>query len=504
MIDPLDSASAALRRRSRRRTEPQIGDTGLRLLAPMWKAVRAQLWIVSVAVVALGATVVLQTLSFAVPSLAGHTTVETATGLIGALATFIFAERVRSTRRLRDFLIALSLGMLSATDLILGAGPTLVNAATGNAWEWIILVNRLLASGVLVGAAFCPDVAIGPERPRLRTIVIAVASALVAIAGALLVGHAHLPSLLGHSGSPASGGYGATRGELLGYLQIAGALLAACAAVGLARHAERDGDQMERSIAGGAAVLAIARFNYFLVPSLSGNSLYAGDVLKLGAYVLILYGCIAEFHALQRKLVQRVATDERRRMARDMHDGLAQELAFIATHSQRLGRSGGDDAATVVHLQAAAERALHDSRTTIAVLTSSEEAPLDVLIARTVQTLRLRFGIEVDLDLEPEVILDAERRNALLRIVHEASINAIRHGKAERLLVRLTDGSDGLSLSIADDGAGFDVQATIGAGTGVGLGLGLTSMQERAEMLGGSLSIASSPGAGTVVEAKLS
>jgi signal transduction histidine kinase len=501
MTDPLDSAPAAPPRLSYRRAQSRIGDTGLRILIPMWKAARGQLWIISVALVALSTTVVLQAFSFTVPTLAGHTTVETATGLIGALATVIFAERVRATHRLRDFLIALSLGVLSATDLILGAGPTLVNAGAGNAWEWIILVNRLLASGVLVGAAFCPEVAV-PTRPRPRTIVIAVASALVAIAGALLAWHAHLPSLLGHSGSPGSGN-GTPRAQPLGYLQICDALLAACAAIGLARHAERNGDRMERSIAAGATVLAIARFNYFLAPSPSGHLLYAGDVLKLGAYVLILYGCIAEYRALQRKLVQRVATDERRRMARDMHDGLAQELAFIATHSQRLGRAGGDDAATVVHLQAAAERALHDSRTTIAVLTSSEEAPLDVLIARTVQTLRLRFGVEVALDLEPDVILDAERRNALLRIVHEASINAIRHGEAEQLLVRLTDDSDGLCLSIADDGGGFDVHAMSRAGAGAGLGLGLTSMQERAEMLGGSLRIASSPGAGTVVEAKL-
>src|ERR1700691_577048 len=395
MTDPLDSApTTALRRLSHRHAGSQIGDAGLRILAPMRKSVGAQLWILSVVLIALSATVVLQALSFAVPSLAGHTTVETATGLIGALATFIFVERVRTTHRLRDFLIALSLGMLSATDLILGAGPTLVNASTGNAWEWIILVNRLLASGVLVAAALCPDVAVRAALPRLKTIVIAAAGALVAIATALLLWRAHLPSLLGN---PGSSGYDTPRAQPLGYLEICGALLAACAAIGLARHAEREGDQMERSIAAGVAVLAIARFNYFLVPSLSANALYAGDVLKLGAYLLILYGCFAEYRALQHKLVQRVATDERRRMARDMHDGLAQELAFIATHSQRLGRSGGDDAATVVHLQAAAEWALHDSRTTIAVLTSSEEAPLDVLIERTAQTLRLRFGVEFDL-----------------------------------------------------------------------------------------------------------
>jgi signal transduction histidine kinase len=486
MTDPADRALALLLHRfSRRNAGPRISN-------PPWAAMRAQLRILAVALLALAATAVLQALSFTVHSLSGHTTVETATGLIGALAAFVFAERARSTRRLRDFLTALSLGMLSATDLILGAGPTLVDASPGNAWKWIILVNRLVASGILIGAAFCPPLDIDRSiRRSPGAIVAAAASVLVAIAGAMLVWRSHLPSLLEPLGSRGSSGYD----HPLSYFQIAGALLAASAAVGLARHAERDADQMEGSIAAGVAVLAIARLNYFLVPSLNSGRLYAGDILKLGAYVLILHGCMAEFRALQRKLAQRVAMDERRRMARDMHDGLAQELAFIATHSQRLGNTG-DDAATVVHLRAAAERALHDSRTTIAVLTSPEEVPLDRLIARTVESFRSRFGVEMDLDLQRDVIVDAERRNALLRIVHEASINAIRHGSAQRILIRLRSGPNGPSLRIADDGSGFDVQAAVNAGGG----LGLTSMQERAEVLGGSLSIASSPGAGAVVE----
>jgi signal transduction histidine kinase len=116
-----------------------------------------------------------------------------------------------------------------------------------------------------------------------------------------------------------------------------------------------------------------------------------------------------------------------------------------------------------------------------------------------VETLRARFGVEVDLDLEHDVIVDAERRNALLRILHEASINAIRHGGARRILVRFRSGPGGPSLRIDDDGCGFDVQGAIGAGAG----LGLISMRERAEMLGGSLSIASSLGTGAVVEVAL-
>jgi len=96
-------------------------------------------------------------------------------------------------------------------------------------------------------------------------------------------------------------------------------------------------------------------------------------------------------------------------------------------------------------------------------------------------------------------VVEAERRNSLLRILHEALTNAIRHGAAGRVLVRLSAGQDGLVLSIADDGCGFDVGSAITPGGG----LGLTSMSERAELLGGALSILSTPATGTTVEVVL-
>lgn len=425
--------------------------------------------------------------------------VSTATGLIGALAAFVFAERVHATHQLRDFLIAVALGMLSAADLILAAGPSLIDAHPGPAWQWITLTARLTASAVLIGAAFCPNLDLGSHR-RLPTAVVAASATVLALtAGGMLIWHSHLPTLLVSAGAQSSGAPAGSHGHLLlSYLQISGTLLAACAAVGLARHSAREGGGLERYIAAGVTVLAVARLNYFLVPSLSSGRLYAGDILKLGAYALILYGCLLEFRVLQRKLARRVAVDERRRMARDMHDGLAQELAFIATHSQRLSQTG-EDAATAVHLRAAAERALHDSRTTIAVLTSPDDAPLDMLIGRTVESFRSRFGVDVDLDLQPGVIVAAERRNSLLRILHEALTNAIRHGDAGQILVRLNGVDGGSSLRIADDGSGFDVRAAVNSCRG----LGLTSMGERAELLGGSLNIVSTPGEGAIVEVTL-
>ncbi len=490
MTDSVDGMFAVLLKLTARTWRWRVGSRWES--APRTIAMRAQLRIFLVAMIALALTVVLQALSFSVHTLSGHTAVETATGLVGALAAAVFAERTRTSRLLGDFLTALSLGMLSATDLILGAGPTLIGSSPGNASQWIALVSRLIAGAVLIGAALCPQLSIDRLRLQPRALLLATIGGVTVFAGAALLWRSHLPSLL-HAG----GSSRASFGDPLSCLELAGALLAAIAAFGLARHAGKGADQLARSIAAGVSVLAIARLNYFLLPPVhTAGRLYAGDILKLGAYLLILHGCMAEFRAIQRKLVRRVAMDERRRMARDMHDGLAQELAFIASHSQRLGQTG-DDATTVAHLRAAAERALHDSRTAIAVLTSAEEAPLDVLITRTADSFRSRFGVEVELDLESEVLVEAEWRNALLRILHEASTNAIRHGGAERIRVRMRSGPHGPSLRVADDGAGFDVQAAVAGGGG---GLGLTSMRERAEMLGARLSISSSPGAGAVVE----
>jgi signal transduction histidine kinase len=410
MTDPVDSAFAVFLHRL------SGEDSKRRRLRPPWSVIRAQRQILLAFLLAVAFTIVSRALPVTVHSLSGNIMVDTAAGLISALAAFVFVERLRSARQLRDLLMALSLGIVSAANLLLAAGSTFIDA-----------------------------------HP--------------------------LPS----------------------YLQVGATLLAATAAVTLARHAERAGDGPERSLAAGVAVLAVAHFNYLLVPSMNSDRLYAGDMLKLSAFLLILYGCLIEYRTLQRKLVQRVAVGERRRMARDMHDGLAQELAFIATHSQRL-RHTGEDATTVAHLQSAAERALHDSRTTIAVLTAPEDVPLDRLIVRTVESFSSRFGVDVELDLEHDLVVGAEGRNALLRILHEALINAVRHGSAQQILVRLTGDSDGgPTLRIADDGCGFDVPDAVSAGKG----LGLTSMQERAGILGGALSIASTPGEGTVVEVEL-
>jgi len=94
----------------------------------------------------------------------------------------------------------------------------------------------------------------------------------------------------------------------------------------------------------------------------------------------------------------------------------------------------------------------------------------------------------------------SDQRHALVRITREAVINAVRHGEAERIWVALSATDDVRMLTVRDDGSGFEVPNDGREGRGaVSTGYGLTSMEERARGLPGTLTLWSAPGKGTEV-----
>jgi signal transduction histidine kinase len=185
-------------------------------------------------------------------------------------------------------------------------------------------------------------------------------------------------------------------------------------------------------------------------------------------------------------------------MARDLHDGLTQELAYISAQTKRLAALTSEiagDHVRVDHLVSAAERALDESRRAIAALTKPIDQPLHVALTQEAQEVAARIGVEVDLDLDRTIEVDGPTRETLLRIVREAVTNAARHGQADHISIRLSNGR-GLHLEVKDDGKGFD--PVVG-----GPGFGLHSMRERATALGGEFRLASSPGHGTEIQVVL-
>jgi PAS domain S-box-containing protein len=188
------------------------------------------------------------------------------------------------------------------------------------------------------------------------------------------------------------------------------------------------------------------------------------------------------------------ALDERRRVARDLHDGLAHELAFIASKASALRRRI-DPSGDIDELVTASERALDEARRAISVLSSTQHEPLGAALAHTAEDLAarhsmvLRLAVDPDMDASPDVVEN------VLRIVREAVINAARHGHAPSITLRGWR-DDALHVVVEDDGGGFDPDA-------VTRGFGLVSMRERAAALRGSLDLRSAPGRGTRVEVML-
>ena len=116
-------------------------------------------------------------------------------------------------------------------------------------------------------------------------------------------------------------------------------------------------------------------------------------------------------------------------------------------------------------------------------------------LRKHVEVLRRLQGREIELDVDDVVALDAVRDADVFRIAQEALQNALRHADAAHVAVRLRHEDGTVVLVVDDDGAGFDP----GDVTLRSRSLGLTSMEERAERLGGTLTIRSAPGTGTTV-----
>jgi len=183
-------------------------------------------------------------------------------------------------------------------------------------------------------------------------------------------------------------------------------------------------------------------------------------------------------------------------VARDLHDGVAQELAFIASQTRWFIRRP-DDGQPLEQIMDAVERALDESRGAIAALSRPIDEPLDLALGQAAQDVANRIGARLQLDLDPRVEVPPDWRVALLRIAREAVGNAVRHGRARTVSLQLHE-ADSITLRVSDDGDGFDPEAPRST-----LSYGLTSMRERTESLGGEFRISSVEGAGTTIEVVL-
>jgi len=197
--------------------------------------------------------------------------------------------------------------------------------------------------------------------------------------------------------------------------------------------------------------------------------------------------------------------EERQRLARDLHDSVAQALYSVTLHAEAASRLlvAGDLVATGAYLrelQDAAQEALEEMRRLIFELRPPllEQAGLAAALQARLDAVEGRANLETQLVVEGVSDLPAFVEQALYRIAQEALNNILKHARARHVGVYLRLANSQLTLEIVDDGQGFD--QAVARQTG---GLGLQGIAERVAELGGKLTLQSTPGDGTRIRVEL-
>jgi len=239
-------------------------------------------------------------------------------------------------------------------------------------------------------------------------------------------------------------------------------------------------------------------FGFYLEPRFYQTTFFVGLVI---AVVLLIAFLLYKLRMMELKARYSAVLGERNRIAREIHDTLAQNLAGIALqldsvgmHTEELPPSLSqrlDQACNLVRYS------LSEARRAVSDLRSDElerhelAAELPEIAAKMAATAAAEAKVQVV--GTPRRVSPVIEKN-LLRIFQEAMANAIKHAAARNIDIKLRYESDSLSLSIQDDGSGFDTDNIIPLGVGH---YGLTGMRERAERIGGRLTLKSRLGQGT-------
>ncbi len=216
---------------------------------------------------------------------------------------------------------------------------------------------------------------------------------------------------------------------------------------------------------------------------------------ELGQLARGLDDMAAQVHSLLQTRAELAVVDERNRLARELHDSVKQHV-FAGALLVRAARTllAQDPARAGAHLaeaEALADQTQRELITLIAALRPAALADrgLVAVLRDEVDAWSRRSGILAQVRVRGERATPYDREDALVRVAQEALANVARHSHAREAEVELAWDDASISLSVSDDGAGFDPEAANGRG------VGLASMRERVAALDGTLAIASEPGA---------
>jgi signal transduction histidine kinase len=409
---------------------------------------------------------------------------ETSMALAGLLVAVLAAARFSAEGRRVDLLLASGFLVVSLSSAGFGIAPGLGGASSRPAEEWASLLGGMMGAALIAIAPFVH----GRTRRRDWAIANAVASAglVLFVAWALLRdAGTSLPQLSLPPGQT-------TPFYLTGTLALQ-ALIMLVAVVGWGERFRQRHDDLSRWLALGFTLMLFSALQLVFQPLVAGSWVTQGDFLRVLAYTVILVGA---WRAIRYAEFGRAVAEERSRVAREIHDGLAQYLFAVSTHASML-ESGSAPPETLPRLKEAALLAQQEARFAVLALSSaSGTAPFDAALRRYVEFLTADGALDVELEVDTTIDLAPDEQIEIFRIVQEGLANVRKHAQATRAEVVIGWRSGERFVSITDDGEGFE-------GEGAAAGQGLKNMRARAASIDGGFSLRSIPGRGTALEVVL-
>lgn len=292
------------------------------------------------------------------------------------------------------------------------------------------------------------------------------------------------------------------------------AILLVSALVGYSRRAGPTTGVPRSYLVIGLIVATFSQIHFILYPAVYSGLVSTGDALRVAFYLVLVAGIQtgtrADLQALRTANARlrlfaaseadRTAIAERARLARELHDGLAQDLWTTKLEYERLvGLLGPQDPSIGVQLERVSrtlDTAVGEARDAVGALRTGFDAGLSFAdeLPRRLDAFVDNTGYLVDLEQDPGTArLPGVLAADVLRIVEEALRNVQKHADATRIRVRVLLRDEALIVAVEDNGRGFNPSASTS-------GHGLIGLRERAVLLGGRLEVRSAPGDGTSIQ----
>lgn len=411
-------------------------------------------------------------------------TLNTAIALTSALVAVLTGIRFSVDSRLMDLLLCVGFGVAALSIFAFEIAPTLGGSALGKSEAWAGLSGRIFSAAVITVAAF----ARGQVRRAGRALPVALGAGALALL-VLWSGARTLTQAVANSGTSSGPELPLTFAFALLALLYLGAM------IGFGLRFRRWLEDLDSWLALAATLWLFSSLNSVFKPLLPGERAALGDFLRLLACGLLVVGV---WRAIRSAEFGRAVAEERARVARDIHDGLAQYLFALSTHINML-RTGAELESVLPRLEEVSALAQQEARFAVLALSSAGgSSPFDAALHRYVEFLCADGELEVDVEIDSDIRLAPDEQIEIFRIVQEGLANVRKHANATWAEVKIAETSGRRTVVVRDDGEGLDEdEATPTAGQG------LKNMRRRAESIGANFTVSSKPGVGTTLEVAL-